>query len=99
MIRLWSRRGGEGASPALRCLGHGLSCDAPLPTLLNRAVRTAWAKARRRAFTHPTIVALLALTAPAFAPQARPAAAPPRQHISIGFVEIAGDPRYEPVRA
>src|SRR5262249_52773253 len=32
---------------------------------------------------------------------AQPAAppAPPRQHISIGYVEIEGDPRYEPVRA
>src|ERR1700726_1838163 len=101
MTRLWNPRVGEGASPALRRLGHELSCDAPLPTLLNRAVRTAWAKARRCAFTHPTILALLAIafTAPVFAQQAPPAAAPPRQHISIGYVEIAGDPRYEPVRA
>src|ERR1700680_2219212 len=99
MIRLWNRRGGEGASQALRCIGHELSCDAPLPTLLNRAVRTAWAKARRRAFTPPTIVALLALTAPAFAQPAPPAAAQPRQHISIGYVEIAGDSGSEPVRA
>jgi ABC transporter substrate binding protein (PQQ-dependent alcohol dehydrogenase system) len=42
--------------------------------------------------------------APAFAQPAQPApAAPPsaqpRQHLAIGYVEIAGDPRYEPVRA
>ena len=38
--------------------------------------------------------AFLTLLAPAFAQPA----APPRQHISIGYVEIEGDPRYEPVR-
>src|SRR5579862_436547 len=42
---------------------------------------------------------LLALAAPALAQPAPTAPAPPRQHISIGFVDIAGDPRYEPVRA
>jgi ABC transporter substrate binding protein (PQQ-dependent alcohol dehydrogenase system) len=45
-----------------------------------------------------TFVGLLALAGPAFA-QAPPAAPQPRQHITIGFVEVEGDPRYEPVRA
>jgi ABC transporter substrate binding protein (PQQ-dependent alcohol dehydrogenase system) len=40
---------------------------------------------------------LLALAAPAFAQTAPPAT--PRQHVSIGYVEIADDARYEPVRA
>jgi ABC transporter substrate binding protein (PQQ-dependent alcohol dehydrogenase system) len=40
----------------------------------------------------------LALAAPAFAQTAPPPAAP-RQHVSIAYVEIADDPRYEPVRA
>jgi len=50
-------------------------------------------------FARLTLVVFLALAAPAFA---QPAASPPttpRQHISIGYVEIEGDPRYEPVRA
>src|ERR1700691_2075777 len=50
-------------------------------------------------FAYPTFCALLGLTAPAFAQPAPPAPAQPRQHISIGYVEIEGDPRYEPVRA
>src|SRR5215813_5289299 len=44
--------------------------------------------------TLPALFAFLTLLAPAFAQTA----APPRQHISIGYVEIEGDPRYEPVR-
>jgi ABC transporter substrate binding protein (PQQ-dependent alcohol dehydrogenase system) len=41
-----------------------------------------------------------AQTAPAQAAPRPPAAAPaPRQNVTIGFVEIEGDPRYEPVRA
>jgi len=50
-------------------------------------------------FAYPTLIALLGLAAPAFAQTVPPSAAPPRQHISIGYVEIEGDPRYEPVRA
>jgi ABC transporter substrate binding protein (PQQ-dependent alcohol dehydrogenase system) len=69
----------------------------------------------KSAFAHPTNVAALIfalmLTATAMAqpappqpapvPAPPPAAAPaaPRQHIVIGFVDIEGDPRYEPVRA
>jgi ABC transporter substrate binding protein (PQQ-dependent alcohol dehydrogenase system) len=49
-------------------------------------------------FAHPTLWLLLALIAPAFA-QPAPPAAQPRQRVTIGFVEIEGDPRYEPVRA
>jgi ABC transporter substrate binding protein (PQQ-dependent alcohol dehydrogenase system) len=49
------------------------------------------------AFAHPAVL-LLALLGPAAA-QPAPAPAPPRQHVSIGYVEIEGDPRYEPVRA
>src|SRR5258707_6491020 len=52
-------------------------------------------------FAHPTSWALLALLGLATSVFAQPAppSAPPRQHISIGYVEIEGDPRYEPVRA
>jgi ABC transporter substrate binding protein (PQQ-dependent alcohol dehydrogenase system) len=52
------------------------------------------------AFAHPALCALvlLALAAPALAqPAAKPAT--PRQHVTVGYVEIADDPRYEPVRA
>src|ERR1700730_7525744 len=52
-------------------------------------------------FAHPTswvLLALLGLAMPALAQPAPPSASP-RQHISIGYVEIEGDPRYEPVRA
>ena len=52
-------------------------------------------------FVHPTfctLLGLLGLVASALA-QTAPPPAPPRQHISIGYVEIEGDPRYEPVRA
>jgi len=73
----------------------------------------AWARRKERAFAHPTNVAALlfalTLTAtasaqpapPQPAPAPPPAAAPaaPRQHIVIGFIDIEGDPRYEPVRA
>jgi len=45
------------------------------------------------------MLALLTLAAPAFAQTAPPPSPPPRQHISIGYVEIEGDPRYEPIRA
>src|SRR5216683_1766704 len=51
------------------------------------------------AFAHPTLIAFIGLVAPAFAQTAPPSAAPPRQHISIGYVEIEGDPRYQPIRA
>jgi ABC transporter substrate binding protein (PQQ-dependent alcohol dehydrogenase system) len=52
------------------------------------------------AFAHPAVCALLflAITAPAFAQTAPPAAAT-RQHVPIAYVDIADDPRYEPVRA
>ena len=95
------RRVGKDASPAFRRHSRGLSCDAALPTLSKPASLTAWAKSRRRAFAHPTLralVVLLGLVAPALAQPAPPTASP-RQHISIGYVEIDGDPRYEPVRA
>ncbi len=52
-----------------------------------------------RAFAHPTLLAFLILVAPALAQTAPSSPPPPRQHISIGYVEIEGDPRYEPVRA
>jgi ABC transporter substrate binding protein (PQQ-dependent alcohol dehydrogenase system) len=52
-----------------------------------------------RFFAPPAFCAfvLLALASPALAQTPQPAA--PRQHAAIGYVEIAGDPRYEPVRA
>ena len=61
-----------------------LAQASPLLTLtLVGSLRTL-----RRAASHPS-------------PQPGAAAAPaaPRQHVAIGFVEIEGDPRYEPVRA
>jgi hypothetical protein len=51
------------------------------------------------------LVLALVLTAVAAKAPAQPAppppatAAPARQHVVIGFVDIEGDPRYEPVRA
>src|SRR5262249_13361769 len=57
---------------------------------------------RRRSMGHPTFYALLGLlgfAAPAFAQTAPTSPVPLRQHVSIGYVEIEGDPRYEPVRA
>jgi ABC transporter substrate binding protein (PQQ-dependent alcohol dehydrogenase system) len=52
------------------------------------------------AFLASAVLPVLAQTpAPAPATPARPAPAAPRQHVTIGFVEVEGDPRYEPVRA
>ena len=103
MIRFFAdRRVGKGVSLPWQRHSRGRSCGAPLPTLSRLADLTAWAKARRRAFAHPTFAALLAflgLVAPAFAQTAPPSPAPPRQHISIGYLEIEGDPRYQPIRA
>jgi ABC transporter substrate binding protein (PQQ-dependent alcohol dehydrogenase system) len=81
----------------------------PVSSLRILKRRTAWAKAERArniqgrawaAFAHPTACALLFLTlaTPAFA-QTASSPAPPRQHVSIAYVEIADDPRYEAVRA
>src|SRR6266853_5291765 len=83
----------------IRAFMHRRVGDATLPTLSRLASLTAWAKARRCAFAHPTLFALLGVVAPAFAQTAPPSPVPPRQHISIGYVEIEGDPRYEPIRA
>jgi ABC transporter substrate binding protein (PQQ-dependent alcohol dehydrogenase system) len=102
MIEIWRdtmRRMGKGASPARSCDAGASSCDASLPTPSKHATRTAWAKPRRRAFAHPTLWLLLTLAVPALAQQAPTAPAAPRQHVAIGYVEIEGDPRYEPVRA
>src|SRR5262252_5519008 len=76
----------------------------PNPVLCTDVAGTArsLSSGRRKAgpvgtFAPTTLTALFAfltLLAPAFAQPA----APPRQHISIGYVEIEGDPRYEPVR-
>src|SRR5215467_9135647 len=49
-----------------------------------------------RAFANPTLVAFIALATPAAAQTAPPSL---RQHVSIAYVEIEGDPRYEPIRA
>src|SRR2546428_444117 len=103
MIRAFMhRRVGKGASLPWQRHSCGLLCDATLPTLSALASLTVWAKARRRVLAHPTFLALLALVgllAPAFAQTTPPSPAPPRQQISIGYVEIGGDPRYEPIRA
>ena len=95
------RRVGKDASPVFRRHSRGLSCDASLPTLSKSISLTAWAKSRRRAFAHPTLYALMVLLGLAMSALAQPAppTASPRQHVSIGYVEIDGDPRYEPVRA
>src|SRR5580700_7108601 len=46
------------------------------------------------------LLPVLLVAAPALAQPAPPTPpAQPRQHVAIGYVEIAGDPRYEPVRA
>src|ERR1700688_1446237 len=103
MTEIWldtMRRVGKGASPARRCDAGASSWDAAFPTPYKTPTRTAGAKPRRRAFAPPTFaIALLALTAPVLAQPAPPAPAAPRQHVAIGYVEIEGDPRYEPVRA
>src|SRR5713101_3114252 len=101
MIRAFThRRVGKGASLRWQRNSCGLLGDATLPTLSRLASLTAWAKGQRCAFAHPTFAAVLAflsLVAPAFAQTAPPSPVPPRQHISIGYVEIEGDPRHEPV--
>ncbi len=60
-----------------------------------------YAEVRVRIAAHPVaraaLCAFLGLAAPACGQTAPPA--PPRQHISIGYVDVEGDPRYEPVRA
>src|SRR5258708_3374511 len=101
MIRAFThRRVGKGASLRWQRHSCGLLGDATLPTLSRLASLTAWAKAQRCAFAPPTfLIAFAALVAPAFAQTAPPSPVPPRQHISIGYVEIEGDPRYEPIRA
>src|SRR5580700_7650069 len=46
------------------------------------------------------LLPVLLVAAPALAQPAPPTPpAQPRQHVAIGYVEIAGDPRYAPVRA
>ncbi len=91
MINLRTRRVGKG----------GRAASAVARTLFRRAHAVCRACLQQRVgtlrFAHPTFVGLLVLAAPAFA-QAPPASQP-RQHVTIGFVEIAGDPRHEPVRA
>jgi ABC transporter substrate binding protein (PQQ-dependent alcohol dehydrogenase system) len=97
-------KGGPVASVATQRLSAFAHAVAPLGILKRR---TAWAKAERAkniqgcawaAFAHPALCAiLLALAAPALAQT--PKSAAPRQHVAIGYVEIADDPRYEPVRA
>ncbi|HMA70729.1 MAG TPA: ABC transporter substrate-binding protein [Xanthobacteraceae bacterium] len=64
--------------------------------------RTVWAKVQRFTFARPTLRAflvILGLIVPALGQTAPQPSTLPRQHISIGYVEIEGDPRYEPVRA
>jgi len=61
-----------------------------------------WAKVQRFTFARPTLRAflvILGLIVPALGQTAPQPSTLPRQHISIGYVEIEGDPRYEPVRA
>ncbi len=82
--------------------------DPPLPKLSAMASLTAWAMAAparylnryfRASFVQVTFaIAFLSLVTPTFAQTAPPSSAPPQQHISIGYVEIEGDPRYEPIR-
>jgi ABC transporter substrate binding protein (PQQ-dependent alcohol dehydrogenase system) len=62
--------------------------------LLSRCSRAAFAHS-----TFPALLAVFTFAVPAFAQTAPPSPAAPRQHISIGYVEIEGDPRYEPIRA
>jgi hypothetical protein len=109
MIRVsMHRRVRKGASLAWQSHSCGLSWDPTLSTLSGMASLTAWAMAAparylnrcfRAAFAQATfVIAFLSLVAPTFAQTAAASSAPPRQHISIGYVEIEGDPRYEPIR-
>src|SRR5580692_11139833 len=47
----------------------------------------------------PTLAQPASPPAPTASPAQPPQAQAPRQRLTIGFVEIEGDPRYEPVRA
>src|SRR5262244_261951 len=90
MISIFKLRGVGKAQPA--------NTHPALPRLRGRA---GWVQigTALRTFAHPTlraVLVLLGLGAPAFA---QPAPAAPPQRISIGYVEIENDPRYEPVRA
>jgi ABC transporter substrate binding protein (PQQ-dependent alcohol dehydrogenase system) len=98
-------KGGPAASIAAQPPSAFAHAVSPLRILIRA---TAWAKAEwaqviqgrvGAAFAHPTVSAFffLALAIPALAQTAPPPI--PRQHVSIGYVEIADDPRYEPVRA
>jgi ABC transporter substrate binding protein (PQQ-dependent alcohol dehydrogenase system) len=99
-IFVWPRRVGKGGRAA--SFAHGASSAVPTRSGACRgAVGTAERTSRSNprawaAFAHPTLCALvlLAVAAPAVAQPA-----PPRQHVAIGYIEIADDPRYEPVRA
>jgi ABC transporter substrate binding protein (PQQ-dependent alcohol dehydrogenase system) len=79
--------GGRGLSFA-----HSIGFSA---MALRRRDAEAWL-----ASAHLTRIALVffALALPAAA-QTAPPPVPPRQHVALGYVEIADDPRYEPVRA
>jgi ABC transporter substrate binding protein (PQQ-dependent alcohol dehydrogenase system) len=90
-------------APAAELLG-----EPPLPKLSGIASLTGWAMGApvlyltryfRASFVQATfVIAFLSLVAPTFAQTAPPSSAPPRQQVVIGYVEIEGDPRYEPIR-
>ena len=65
-------------------------------TALRAVALQLWCHLSLLALRHVGIFAQSPPSPPA--PQA-PAPSQPRQHVTIGFVEIAGDPRHEPVRA
>jgi ABC transporter substrate binding protein (PQQ-dependent alcohol dehydrogenase system) len=67
-----------------------------------RSLSSGRPKAGPVGLAHPTLhglLVLLALVTPVFAQTAPQVLPQVRQHISIGYLEIEGDPRYEPVRA
>ena len=85
-----------------RTVGKAKRVHPERSTVGTRRLSSGQPKAGPGGFAHPTVCALLGLlglAAPAFAQTAPTSPAPPRQHVSIGYVEIEGDPRYEPVRA
>jgi ABC transporter substrate binding protein (PQQ-dependent alcohol dehydrogenase system) len=87
-----------------RGVGKGGHDEAEGARHLDRRAHTArpWQRVGTLRCAHPALVVLLillVLAAPAMAQTAPQSPAPPRQHISIGYVEIAGDARYESVRA
>src|SRR4051794_6886484 len=79
-------RGGERGDSSLSICGHPPPCPSPA-----RGEGTLW----RRLCAAMTACVLVGLGSTAFA-QTPPA---PQPRVTIGYVDIAGDPRHEPIKA